>query len=72
MADKYVLAIDQGTTSSRAIVFDHAGQAEVMKRSHYYLYLAPGRKLEILGWRYRVVDRNARQGSYWRRGIRQD
>ncbi|MDN5571128.1 MAG: glycerol kinase GlpK, partial [Propionibacteriaceae bacterium] len=25
MADKYVLAIDQGTTSSRAIVFDHAG-----------------------------------------------
>ena len=26
MADKYVLAIDQGTTSSRAIVFDHRGQ----------------------------------------------
>ncbi|WP_342373265.1 glycerol kinase GlpK [Propioniciclava soli] len=26
MADKYVLAIDQGTTSSRAIVFDHGGQ----------------------------------------------
>ncbi|MHB1289537.1 glycerol kinase GlpK, partial [Georgenia sp.] len=27
MADKkYVLAIDQGTTSSRAIIFDHAGQ----------------------------------------------
>ncbi|MHA6523660.1 glycerol kinase GlpK [Tessaracoccus sp. G1721] len=26
MADKYVLAIDQGTTSSRAIVFDHSGQ----------------------------------------------
>ena len=23
---KYVLAIDQGTTSSRAIVFDHGGQ----------------------------------------------
>ena len=23
---KYVLAIDQGTTSSRAIVFDHCGQ----------------------------------------------
>ena len=23
---KYVLAIDQGTTSSRAIIFDHAGQ----------------------------------------------
>ncbi|MFV0406835.1 MAG: glycerol kinase GlpK [Propioniciclava sp.] len=26
MADKYVLAIDQGTTSSRAIVFDHSGR----------------------------------------------
>ncbi|HRA04765.1 MAG TPA: glycerol kinase GlpK [Arachnia sp.] len=26
MTDKYVLAIDQGTTSSRAIVFDHSGQ----------------------------------------------
>ena len=24
--DKYVLAIDQGTTSSRAIIFDHSGQ----------------------------------------------
>ncbi|HBX82408.1 MAG TPA: glycerol kinase, partial [Propionibacteriaceae bacterium] len=26
MADKYVLAIDQGTTSSRAIVFNHSGR----------------------------------------------
>ncbi len=26
MAEKYVLAIDQGTTSSRAIIFDHGGQ----------------------------------------------
>lgn len=26
MAAKYILALDQGTTSSRAIVFDHAGQ----------------------------------------------
>jgi len=26
MADKYVLAIDQGTTSTRAIVFNHSGQ----------------------------------------------
>lgn len=25
MAPKYVLAIDQGTTSSRCIVFDHEG-----------------------------------------------
>lgn len=26
MSDTYVMAIDQGTTSSRAIIFDHAGQ----------------------------------------------
>ena len=25
MSDKYVLAVDQGTTSSRAIIFDHKG-----------------------------------------------
>ncbi|MBR1927837.1 MAG: hypothetical protein IJ840_08865, partial [Bacteroidales bacterium] len=25
--DKYILALDQGTTSSRAIVFDRAGNA---------------------------------------------
>lgn len=24
--DKYILAMDQGTTSSRAIVFDHDGK----------------------------------------------
>jgi glycerol kinase len=27
MSEKYILAIDQGTTSSRAIVFDHRGRA---------------------------------------------
>jgi len=26
MADKYILAIDQGPTSSRAIIFNHEGQ----------------------------------------------
>ncbi|NLH71341.1 MAG: glycerol kinase, partial [Brooklawnia sp.] len=26
MSDKYIIAIDQGTTSSRAIIFSHAGQ----------------------------------------------
>ena len=35
MSDRYVLAIDQGTTSSRAIVFDHAGQiVAVGQREH--------------------------------------
>ena len=29
MADtKYILALDQGTTSSRAIIFDHSGKIE--------------------------------------------
>ena len=27
MADGQILALDQGTTSSRAIIFDHDGQA---------------------------------------------
>lgn len=26
MSDKYIIAIDQGTTSSRAIIFNHGGQ----------------------------------------------
>ena len=26
MKEKFVLALDQGTTSSRAIVFDHKGE----------------------------------------------
>lgn len=25
MTDKYIMAIDEGTTSTRAIIFDHAG-----------------------------------------------
>ena len=29
---KYVLAIDQGTTSSRAILFDHAGEIAAVVR----------------------------------------
>ena len=26
MADKYILAIDEGTTSTRAIIYDHQGR----------------------------------------------
>ena len=32
MSDKYVLAIDQGTTSTRAIVFDAAGAGSDVAR----------------------------------------
>ena len=42
MAD-YVLAIDQGTTSSRAIVFDHQGQVvSVGQLEHEQLFPKPG------------------------------
>ena len=33
----YVLAIDQGTTSSRAIVFDHSGHIVSVKSSSAYV-----------------------------------
>ena len=32
--NKYVLAIDQGTTSSRAILFNHQGTIITLLRSH--------------------------------------
>ncbi|MFD1506431.1 glycerol kinase GlpK [Georgenia yuyongxinii] len=44
MADqKYVLAIDQGTTSSRAIVFDHAGQiVQTGQKEHEQIFPQAG------------------------------
>jgi glycerol kinase len=40
---KYILALDQGTTSSRAIVFDHAGQvAAVAQREFTQIFPQPG------------------------------
>ncbi len=43
MTAKYILALDQGTTSSRAILFDHAGRV-VRRRSQEFpqLYPQPG------------------------------
>ena len=43
MANKYILALDQGTTSSRAIIFDHDGQV-VRQRSQEFkqIYPKPG------------------------------
>ena len=41
--DKYILAIDQGTTSSRAIVFDHAGQiVSVGQKEHEQIFPKAG------------------------------
>ncbi|MGH9759529.1 MAG: FGGY family carbohydrate kinase, partial [Blastocatellia bacterium] len=43
MAQHYVLALDQGTTSSRAILFDEAGQpAGIAQREFEQLYPKPG------------------------------
>lgn len=36
--DKYILALDQGTTSSRAILFDHAGQALAVAQKEFPQY----------------------------------
>lgn len=43
MSEKYILAIDQGTTSSRAILFDHnSGVAAVARREFTQIYPKPG------------------------------
>ncbi|MBF6324002.1 glycerol kinase GlpK [Nocardia cyriacigeorgica] len=43
-SNRFVLAIDQGTTSSRAIVYDATGQlVSVVQREHRQLYPAAGR-----------------------------
>ncbi|MES2368850.1 MAG: glycerol kinase GlpK [Pseudomonadota bacterium] len=40
---QYVLALDQGTTSSRAIVFDHAGQIQSIAQKEFrQIFLQPG------------------------------
>ena len=40
---KYVLALDQGTTSSRAIVFDHAGQIQSIAQKEFrQIFPQPG------------------------------
>ena len=43
MAPKYAVAIDQGTTSSRAMVFDHSGRmVSVAQKEHRQIYPKPG------------------------------
>ena len=43
MSDKYVLAIDQGTTSSRAIIFDHKGTiVSVSQKEHEQIFPRAG------------------------------
>src|SRR5262244_345114 len=43
MSQKYVLALDQGTTSSRAILFDRQGRATAVAQQEFeQLYPRPG------------------------------
>ena len=43
MTDKYILAIDQGTTSSRAIIFNHEGQiVSVGQKEHEQIFPRAG------------------------------
>ena len=63
---KYIAAIDQGTTSTRFILFDHAGNVvAVEQKEHQQIYPKPGwvehDPLEI--WR----DSRPRSGSSRRR-----
>lgn len=36
--EQYILALDQGTTSSRAIIFDHAGQIKAVSQKEFKQY----------------------------------
>ena len=38
MEKKFILALDQGTTSSRAIVFDHNGQIKSVAQKEFTQY----------------------------------
>ncbi|MBB6015332.1 glycerol kinase GlpK [Deinococcus radiopugnans] len=43
MPDQYILALDQGTTSSRAIVFDHAGNIKAQAQKEFrQIFPRPG------------------------------
>ena len=43
MKDKLILALDQGTTSSRAIIFNHEGKiVEVSQKSFEQIFPKPG------------------------------
>lgn len=43
MTNKFILALDQGTTSSRAVLFDHAGNiVSVAQKEFHQIYPQPG------------------------------
>src|SRR5277367_3123878 len=46
MASQFILALDQGTTSSRAILFDHAGKVRGMAQKEFPQIFSPGGRVE--------------------------
>ncbi|HOU97141.1 MAG TPA: FGGY family carbohydrate kinase, partial [Bacteroidales bacterium] len=66
MMNGYILALDQGTTSSRAIIFDHNGQILTSAQKEFtQIYPEPGwvehNPQEILSSQAEVADRALNQ-----------
>ncbi len=62
MVERYVISIDQGTTSTRCILFDHSGRlVSVAQREHHQHFPRPGwvehDAVEIWGNLQRIVPR---------------
>ena len=47
MEEKYILAIDQGTTSTRAILFDHQGKSLAMTQREFKQYFPHSGRLFV-------------------------
>ena len=56
MADKYMMAIDEGTTSTRAVIVDHAGNMVGEAQKEFTQYFPEPGWVEHLGSRV-VNDR---------------
>ena len=61
---KYAAALDQGTTSTRAMIFDHAGRVvSVSQKEHEQIFPKPGwvehDALEIWARSQEVIDRKS-------------
>ena len=64
MTEKYILAIDEGTTSTRAIIFDHDGRevASLPKKNFTNIFQSlAGLNMTLIksGWRSKQTIANA-------------
>jgi glycerol kinase len=74
MAEQYVIAIDQGTTSTRAMIFDHSGNPKATgQKEHEQIYPKPGwvehNPKEIWDNAQAVVDQALSQANLTREDI---